>query len=339
MSSNTTKPLSELNIAWGGGLYFANTFREHVKELRRFPIAGKPRDWDYIVEKCGFVPDVLVFADQSRPPMLLGIESYPCLTIFLSVDSHIHSWYPLYAQAFDLCTVSLKDHIPNYTEGRSSADEVLWLPPFCRTQDKPHDEKKEWDLLFVGNVGKDIFPKRTQLLQELSEKLPGLHVTTGAYRDLYPKAHLILNIAERGDMNYRLFEVLACGGCLVTPKIGHGQEELFTDGEDLFTYDQDDVDGLVTLVENLLADPARCEAVARSGHEKVNAKHREWRRGEEFAQWIDSFDHQALIEKRLTHKKALFNSTLKLIYLHFAESLDDDELRQTYLRASQKRLG
>ena len=67
--------------------------------------------WEDLVRLAGWEPDVLVVADKSRPPFVLGMEAFPCLTLFYAVDTHIHSWYPWYAQGFDACLVTPRvDH-------------------------------------------------------------------------------------------------------------------------------------------------------------------------------------------------------------------------------------
>ncbi|NDV27474.1 glycosyltransferase [Desulfovibrio sp. JC010] len=333
MSHFTNSPLSQLKVAWIGGRFFLDAFRNHVGELAHIFVGKQPRNWDWIVERCGFVPDILIYADRSQPPMLLGLESYPCLTVFLSVDSHIHGWYPIYAQAFDLCTVSLKDHIDEYRGKRLPDDRVLWLPAFAKDEDRPLELQKKWGLLFVGNVKEDIFPVRARMLRELQKKIPNMHVTQGDYRELFSQARLVLNIAERGDMNYRLFEALGCGACLVTPEIGHGQSELFTDGEDIFTYEQSDLDGLVKLVAELTANGDRCKQVAKSGFNKVDRLHRASHRAAAFAEWIAGYNRETLVQNRLDNSKAILDGSLKLLYLHFAETIEHEGLRSAYLQA------
>jgi len=251
------------------------------------------------------------------------------------VDTHIHSWYPLYAQAFDLCTVSLKDHMPNFRGKRLNREQVLWLPPFARMTDTPMEAEKEYDLLFVGNVGRDIFPVRTRFLEQVGEHFPGLAVKQGPYRELFPKGRLLLNIAERGDLNYRVFEALGCGGCLVTPDIGHGQNELFTDGEDLFLYPPGDVMGLVELVERILPQEKLRRKVAMNGYAKVDAAHRECHRAQQLVDWLGRTDLEGLAGERKKSAEAIHDAFLRLLYLHLAEH-SDPALQARYLRAARQ---
>lgn len=336
MNNSATPALMDKKIIWVGGHYFLGSLRKMGVKPKHFHILEKPCTWDWLVQEAGFEPDVLIYGDHSLQPMFLGLEEYPCLTVFLSVDSHIHSWYPTYAQCFDLCTVSLRDHLPRYQNKRLPDERLLWMPPFARDEDQPADAEKEFDLLFVGNVGEDIFPIRTRLLEEIGKHFPGLKVMQGNYRELYPKARLVLNIAERGDMNYRLFEALACRSCLLTPEIGHGMDELFRDGRDLFTYPQENVDALLKLAQKLLADQELCQRVSESGFQKVDSAHRAHHRAATLDQWIGGFDAGPIIRNRLSKAKLMHDAYLRLIYLHLADNLDDDRLRSCYLKASKR---
>jgi hypothetical protein len=277
--------------------------------------------WDELVAVFGFVPDALVYGDMSAPPMLLGLESYPCLTVFACVDSHIHAWYPLYAQAFDLCLVGLADHLPGFAGPFLPADRILWSPPFAVEADRPDPETpKTMDMVFVGKDDPALTPVRSALLARLRARLPGFRSLTGPYRQAFRQARLVLNIAEHGDLNYRVFEALGCGACLVTPRIGHGQDALFTDGEDLFLYDQDDFEGLCRLTEELLADAERRARVAASGLGKVDAGHRDVHRAQAFAAWFLDMPGQPLIATRLARAAAVHARALRPLYLHWAEA-------------------
>ena len=211
-------------LLWLGNPLFANSIKripgmdKYDVHVERFHYQ-RTFTWEQITDLHGFEPDILVFGDNSSPPSLLGLESYPCLTIFACVDSHIHSWYPLYAQAFDLCLVSLRNHLPRFLGPRLDASRVLWSMPFAWDEDEALDLGKTLDLVFVGKDDPTLTPKRSALLTALRQHFPGFSSTTGNYRNIFPTARVVLNVAEHDDMNFRIFEALACRSCLVTPRI------------------------------------------------------------------------------------------------------------------------
>jgi hypothetical protein len=291
---------------------------------------------DDVVRLAGFDPEVVVYSDKSGPPPLAGLERFPCLTVFYCVDSHIHSWYPDYARAFDLCAVSLKDHVPRFAS-RLGPERVLWLPPFPRLEDRPMPAEKVHDMIFVGKVDPALTPRRHAFLAELKRLLPGLHVTKGAYRELFPTGRLALNVAEGGDLNFRVFEALACGACLVTPEVGHGQDELFTPGEHLFTYPSMDVRAVADLAAGLLADEPRRERAAAAGEALVRAAHRPEHRAAALLDFIDGHaPFTGLIQTRLEHARTLFDTVLRPLYLHWAEALRPSPAADAYLAMGRR---
>lgn len=324
-------------IAWVGGRFFHAHLSACGIETHHVA-CEKPAalSWDDVVERAGCRPDMVVYADRSLPPPLVGLESFPCPTAFYCIDSHIHGWYPAYAQAFDLCVLSLKDDLPRFAL-RLDPAQLLWLPPVPADDAVPRDVAKEWDLLFVGKVDPETTPIRHAFLAELGRRFPGLVVRQGDFKSLFPKARLVLNIAERGDLNFRVFEALACGACLVTPRIAQGQEDLFTPGEHLFTYAPGDIPGLLALVRELLSDDARRERVARAGNALVEAKHRLRHRAETFADFLRDRPLERLVADRLANSAAIRERFLKLVFLHWAEEFRASELGPLYLKAAQGR--
>lgn len=328
-------------ICWVGHPYFSGSLSGFGVEV--IPVPASYPDflaWDDLVRASGGTPDLVVLGDVSLPPFLLGLESFPCPTVFYCVDSHIHSWHPLYAQAFDLVLVSLRDHLPRFAATDRDRSRVLWSPPFARDGDGPGPGPQEWDLLFNGRVDPNTTPGRTALLSALAHLVPGLVLTSGPYGEYFHRARLVLNVAEAGDLNFRVFEALGSGACLLTPAVGHGLTELFRDGRDLFLYRPEDLEGLAALVRNCLADPGRCADVAASGLSRVDAAHRARHRARAFLDWLAGLDATALARGRVGRAALVRENCLRPLYLHWSEALaDSPDLSRAYLRAAGPRRG
>ncbi|MDR2819387.1 MAG: glycosyltransferase [Desulfovibrio sp.] len=294
--------------------------------------------WEDIVHLAGFVPDVLVVADKSRPPFVLGVENFPCLTVFYSVDAHIHSWQPYYAQGFDACLVSLRDYTGSFISPCLSAERIFWSPPFARDDDLPDfSVDRIWDCLFVGTVNANT-PNRAIFLQELKKKLPGLHVAAGNYRELFPRGRVLLNHCENGDLNFRVFEAMGCGGSLVTPDVGHGLTDLFTDGEHLLTYSPDAVESALSKINFLLQHEDIADNMGKAALDRINTAHRARHRAQaftEFLRGLSAQDASALIDARLARTEQIRKQYLKLPYLLWAGEMPTPDLGQAYLAAAK----
>ncbi len=322
-------------IAWVGNTFFRTGMDRLGYRTVHIPIRGQQVfTWDDIVRLTGEEPFAVVYADRSIAPPLAGVENYPCLTVFHCIDTHIHSWYPLYAQGFDICLVSLKDHLERFSP-RLKESRLLWFPPIVMDADVPVEMEKEWDLLFVGKVDPELTPARMKFLDKVAKLVPGLHVTQGAYRNLFPKARVVLNIAERGDLNFRVFEALACGSCLLTPKIDQGLFDLFEEGIHLVSYEPDNAEDLVKKLNKLLEDDSLRERIAKQGNELIEHSHRIINRAETLHGVITDMNVEAAIANRIAAAPQLRKNFLKSIYLHWAEEIAIPELQKIYLQAAK----
>lgn len=336
--------MRQLSVIWTGNPFFQAGLADLGWRVHwRNPPDGAVLTWTEIIEEAGFVPDVFVAADKSTPPFVVGMESFPCLTVFYAVDTHIHSWFPHYAQGFDIALVSLRDHIPLFLNGRLSKDMVWRSPPFAAPDDVPREPdplKAMWDVLFVGKVDPAVNPERHTFFSKLAPLISGLHVTSGAYRELFPQAKIVLNHSISNDLNFRVFEALGCGACLVTPFVGHGLEEMFARDRDLFIYDQNDLTALSALLKTLLASPERRRTVAAQGHAKIAAGHYMHHRAKAFADKIESLvlsgKAKEIVAGRRKSAKIIHNSLLRLLYLLHAETAESETAKAAYLHAAQE---
>lgn len=325
-----------LRIAWLGNEFFRAHVAAMGHEAVRIPITGNdPLGWRDVCERAGFEPNLVVYADVSRPPVLVGQESFPCLTAFYCIDSHLHAWYPFWAQSFDLLAVSLKGHLWRF-ESRLTPERILWLPPAPQDRHQPDpDAVQEWDLLFAGNVSQATSPKRWAFLERLRRRVPGLEVHKGKFEELFPRAKLVLNFADKGDLNFRVFEALACRSCLLTPWVRHGLDDLFVNGEHLFVYKPSDLDGLVRLVEGLLANPARRDKVAEAGWRLVEEKHRFAHRARAFMDLVESVNAARVVAERVAQAKNIRDLFLREILLMHAEQCKGLPAGEKYLAAAR----
>jgi len=326
-------------VAWFGRGYFAGSLPGQGFRLSLHSYV-EPRvfTWEDIVSLCGQAPDVLVLGDRSHPPPFLGLERYPCLTVFYSVDSHIHSWHPLYAQAFDACLVGLKDDLPRFATGRLATGRTLWSPAYALNPEQmPYQPAAPlWDALFAGTVDPETTPLRADFLRRLSALLPGLEVRQGYFVDLFPQARVVLNVAERGDLNFRVFEALAMEKPLVTPRTGNGLLEIFRDGVDLMAYNPDDESDCAAKIRWLLAHPDKARDMARSGRATVDAGHREEHRAKACAGFLSAM-LAAGSGERLAAAGDIRTSVIRPLHLHWAEAVSDPVLKQAYLDDARRK--
>jgi len=327
-------------VAWLGREYFAGSlpalgWRVRVHSFKEPAVFT----WADILALCGGEPPAaLVLGDRSLPPPFLGLESFPCATVFYSVDSHIHAWHPLYAQAFDACLAGLGDHLARFARGRLGAARVLWSPAYALdARDMPWSETPpRWDVLFAGAVDPETTPRRADFLARLGRLLPELEVRQGHFTELFPLGRVILNVAERGDLNFRVFEALAMARPLLTPATGNGLLDLFADGETLVTYAPDDAADCAAKARQLLAHPGDARRMGLAGLAAVDAAHRASHRARAFSDFLLGILAQGPAQ-RLADAGAIHASVLRPLHLHAAEASPDPALRDAYMADALRR--
>ncbi|MBD5553655.1 MAG: glycosyltransferase family 1 protein [Desulfovibrio sp.] len=325
-------------LLWLGQPYFA-------RELPRFGWAQvKIHDfydfrtftWTEILNIAGFEPDVLIVADKSLPPFVLGMENFPCTTVFYSVDSHIHWWHKFYAQGFDAVLVSLADNMHLFSGPGLDPERIWWSPPFAQEIDQPEPEvQKIWDCLFVGNMNPDLMPKRVRFMDDLSKLVPGLIIRQGDYKKLFAKAKTLINYADAGDLNFRVFEAMGCGGCLVSPRTGHAIDKLFVDGVHFAGYQNDDPADAANKINFLLQNPEAAARIANAGLAEINRHHRARHRAKALSRHLRDLALSGYeISSRKTRAAVIRESCLKMLYLHWAETLQLPDIKKSFICAA-----
>ncbi len=240
--------------------------------------AGIPFDIRELWPTAAQRPDALLVVDTLAAPALpYGIEDIPVPRLYYALDVHLnYHWQHHYAQLFDHVFVVQKDYVPLFADRGLPA---AWLPwgadaPFLATSDRP----RKYDLAFVGAVDRASRPKRAALVELLRRSFGmavfGVDAAQRLSADetarVLSQTKIAFNEAILGDVNYRVFEAMACGALLLTEAVGNGLGDIFRTGEHLITYTPET---LVPLVQHYLGAELERARIAASGRALVHAEH------------------------------------------------------------------
>jgi glycosyltransferase involved in cell wall biosynthesis len=246
---------------------------------------------------------VVVKADASWRNLPTHLDGLACPKVLLVGDTH-HMQAPLrrvlsYAasEPFDFVVIDHTRHHGHYFV-EAGFDKVAWLPAFDVSphlvpegRDAANEPSSHCDpcVVFVGQVGAQ-HPYRTHVLETLGKAGVPLRVLRATPADaarLYAGSRVSLNASLNGDLNLRVFEVLAAGGCLLTDRLSPeaGLDELLRDGEHAAVY-QSDAE-LLARARSLLEDPAEARRLARAGHALYRREHTPGARIAALTRWID----------------------------------------------------
>lgn len=217
-----------------------------------------------------FLPDLVFWCDACQPPWVFGFETLPAVTIGYSIDQYMHPWHVPYSAGFDAVFVAQKDYLPLFA---SPIDRpAAWMPLFCQPSRLPAlDTVRDIPVSFVGTLDGVVNARRRPFLEAFARRTP-LVVTTGDFVPVYGRSRLVLNQSAAGELNFRLFEAMACGAAVLTEETGNGLTELFTPGEELLTYPRGDALQAAVIARTALASP-ELDAIAASGRRKTLARH------------------------------------------------------------------
>jgi len=263
------------------GHYFVTPFREMGHEVLWI---GSAPDCDVRLETVisladlmgvlgerAFTPDLVVWSDICRPPSVIGIEALPAVTVGFSIDQYCNPWHMAYAAAFDLMLVAQKDYLPLF-EQEQLGNELEWFPLFCNpARDTDHGLERDVPVSFVGTVEGSINKGRKLFLSDFKKRHP-LFVTQGNYAPIFNRSRIVLNQSAAGELNFRVFEAMACGAALLTEDVNNGLEDLFTDGESVLLYPRGNAVRAAEKASRALADGS-AETVASRGRRDVMAHH------------------------------------------------------------------
>lgn len=218
-----------------------------------------------------FAPDLVFWFDACQPPWIFGLETLPAVVIGYSVDQYMHPWHVPYSAGFDAFFVAQKDYLPLFAlPGLSRA--CQWLPLFCSPQrDRDLGLDRDIPVSFVGTIGAHANPARKAFFDAFRANVP-LFARKGLYAPIYGRSRLVLNQSAAGELNFRIFEAMACGAALLTEDVANGLRDLFIPGQDLLVYRRGDPADAAAQAKRALEDPDLA-AIAAKGRRKTLAHH------------------------------------------------------------------
>jgi hypothetical protein len=243
-------------------------------------------------------PDlVVVRADATRRNRPVNLAGVKARKVLLVGDTH-HRQAPIaglidYAksESFDLILLDYtRQHAHFFAE--AGVRNLYWLPGFAVDPPPPAlAQGPRRELIFVGTLREQHAERRRMIEALLIAGLkPELfHAFSSQASQLYASTTVSFNCSLNGDLNQRVIEVPAAGGCLLTDRLAPqaGLEILFEPGRDLELYNGPD--DLVAKAKELLADPTRAARLAAAGH----ARYRE-----AYAPEVTRTEFTALLEGR-----------------------------------------
>ncbi|MCO6430274.1 MAG: glycosyltransferase family 1 protein [Deltaproteobacteria bacterium] len=233
----------------------------------------------------GFRPDRLVVYDNSSPLLFSGIDELKIPCFFYSVDTH-HHWQlhrHLY-QVFDGMAVAQSDYLPLFKDW---GQDPTWLPLWASRYVEPSYSEKRHGAVFVGNIDPELNPERKTFFDELTRQCEVL-CTRGAYWEIFPFSEIVVNQTVKGDLNFRVFEAMMCGGMLLTEKSDNGLFQLFKDGLHLVSYKKNDVKQAAEIINYYLAHPEEARAIAKAGREEIVRHHLPQHRAETLLRMVEN---------------------------------------------------
>ena len=239
-----------------------------------YPTSRSP-DLRDLLSQAGDV-DLVVWVESPWLREVANLRHSTAPVVFWAIDSHMPGAWKRHASIAEQVShtyVAQLAFLARVSLGRSS---VSWLPLACAPEyHRPVLGPQDHDIAFVGNVSpSSLHSRRRTLLARLEQEFRVL-CTTAPREEMsaiYGRAAMGFNCSVGGDLNMRVFEVLASGRPLLTDYVpGSGLSMLLRPGEDFLQYRTHDE--CVAQARQLLAEPEFANELAAKGLQAVRAHH------------------------------------------------------------------
>jgi len=264
-----------------------------------------------LLKEIGEVDWILLTEPLGRRTFPIGLEKVKCKKAFYGIDIHLnYSWQKYFAKLFDVVFVTQNSYAKKLQREGARAYFMPWAIDPEDIFD--HNLPRDYDLVFVGLIDPQRRYKRAKLLEYIEQfytvkKFGTTLKSRLSHKDMsiiYSRAKIAINEAISHELNFRVFETLACGTLLLTEPLD-GLDLLFTDKKDLVVFQPKNV---VELIHYYLTHDDLRKSIAKSGKEKVLKYHTIYKRAEEILNIFES--HRTFI----SNKKYFYYNLGKALY-------------------------
>ena len=219
----------------------------------------------------GMSPELVFWCDSCQIPWVFGLENLPAVTIGYSVDQYMNPWHVPYSACFDALFVAQKDYLPLFAASPTNRP-ASWMPLFCNpVHDRDDGFERDIPVSFIGTQDSPVNPGRKPFLNAFRRMAP-LFSGTGSYPSIFGRSQIVLNQSAAGELNFRVFQAMACGAALLTEDTENGLRDLFVPGRDLLVYKRGDPADAARAARAALNDPD-LSVIAKNGRRKTLANH------------------------------------------------------------------
>ncbi len=223
-------------------------------------------------------PDVVVcLVDASRRSLPRGLGAFKCPRVLLIADTH-HLQSPLLGMLGYVTSEPYSRNVILYDRHHAGVfrsagvKSLYWFPglTFPHSDETVRHARKVSRverIAFVGQAG-GLHPRRSRLLAAMQNRgLPLVQKPLPQARGLafYGESAVGFNASLNGDLNLRIFEILAAGAALVTDRLAtaSGLDELLGNGREYVGYGS--AEELSEVVAGMLAAPTPRQSLSDAG--------------------------------------------------------------------------
>lgn len=228
-------------------------------------------DLQDLLRSKNFVPDLIFWCDNCQPPLVVGVEYLPSIIVGFSIDQYCNPWHVPFSAAFDHLLLAQKDYLRLF-QIQELERPLEWFPLYCDpARDRDQGLERDVPVGFVGTLEGRFNRERKPFLHAFRNGAP-LFVTSGDYVPVFNRCRIVLNQSAAGELNYRLFQSMACGTVCLTEDTGNGLRDLFVPEREVLLYPRGDATAAARIALEWLQSPELAE-VAAAGQKKVLLRH------------------------------------------------------------------